>query len=169
MLTDLSLIRLDRLFAVILEGSALALETGLNLSLELINRREVGYSGSAGALRVSILVGFFVLDNLFPICAGQEHEVKLVLVFTSVRLLDRKTGLTFFLGASCRLEIGALLANRVGKVGLETVFLIRVEDFRQLLALEATLEEVLLGKKIATLAVDRIAEVLLLARQAGVS
>lgn len=115
-------------------------------------------------------MGFFILDNLFPIGTGQEHKVELVLVLATVlRLFVRKTGLAVIHGAPGRLDIRALTAHGIGEVRLEGVFFIRVKDFWQLLSLQATLEEVLLSEKIATLTVDRIIEVLVFAIEAGVS
>ena len=77
------------LIKVVLERTAdkllLLLEIGFNLSLELVDGREATDSGSGGAFRrVGVLVGLFVLNNLFPVGARQEHEVKLVLILTAV-------------------------------------------------------------------------------------
>lgn len=74
-----------RFFAVISKRTTgVLLEIGLNLSLELVDCAEAGYAGAAGALGLLLLLSLFVLDNLFPVGTGKEHEVKLVFVFTAV-------------------------------------------------------------------------------------
>jgi len=135
------------------------LEIGFNLSLELADGREARNTGSGDAFSQVVLLGLFVLNNLFPVGTCQEHEVELVLIFTTVvRRLDWKTGLTFVVGAPSRLDIGVVLADRVGKVGLDAGLFVGVKDFWHLLTLKATPEEVFLGKKITALKVDRISK-----------
>lgn len=97
----------------------LLLKIGLDLSFELHVCWEVANSGTRGAICLHdiwcVLLGIFVLNNLFPIGTGKEHKVELVFVFVGVvRLRVVETGLAVFDHTLGRLDIGVLAANRVG-------------------------------------------------------
>lgn len=135
-------------------------QIGLNLSFELRSGRNVA------------LLIVLVLDYFLPVGTCKEHEVELVIVFiVVVRLRVLETGSAVFHTAFCRLDTGVAPADRVREVGLKAglLALVQVALLRLVLTFEATLEEVLLCEKIATLSIDWIAELLLFAARAGVS